>query len=451
MPLSRRQLADVAAIADQLLRLNAIYARVPGTAFGFSHDGETILLGAHGVADVGSGQPVDAMTTAFRCASITKSFTATIVMQLSERGRLRVDDPVASWLPWARSALDAGLTIRHLLMHSGSIIRDGSNAWDDRTMPDRRTLRAEVLAKASFGEPSERFRYSNVAYSLLGEIVEAASGRTFEALVNRNVVRRLGLATTWPDLTPAARRHLATGYQAARPDEPRQAAAHVQARAVAPAGGLVSTVPDLLEYQLAHLPGDDRLLSELSKREMQRAQWQRTSEPHYGLGWMTWHVDEISVVGHSGGFPGFVTKIGYAPKESIAAAVLTNANSTSAARGLELIYQSIAGVRRLWPEAAANTTSHSRASLAPFVGLYRHRGTDLLVARVNGSLYLVDPLEPAPLSIAARLEPRGPKRFLVASGYDFAFLGEDVTFDADRKGNVTTLHYGAHVMTREDL
>jgi CubicO group peptidase (beta-lactamase class C family) len=318
-------------------------------------------------------------------------------------------------------------------------------------MPDRRTFREEVLSNATFGAPSERFRYSNVAYSLLGEIAEAATGRTFGALVKSSVVRPLGLTTTWPDLTAAARRPLATGYQASRPDEPRQRAAHVEARAVAPAGGLISTVPDLLEYQRAQLPGDDRLLSAFSKREMQRAQWQRSEEPHYGLGWMTWHVDGISIVGHSGGFPGFITKIGFAPEEHLAAAVLTNANSPAAPIGLELIYQTIASVRRLWPDAAASTPWHTRASLAPFVGLYRLRGNDVLVSRINGSLYLVDPADPSPLAAAARLDPKGPKRFLVASGDDFGFLGEDVTFAADRRGRITTLHWGANVLTREDL
>jgi len=451
MSLSERQLADAAALSDALLRLTAIHSRVPGAAFGFSHDGATILLGAHGLADVEHAAPVDAVATAFRCASITKSVTATLVMQLVERGKLRLDDAVTSLLPWTRQALDAELTVRHLLMHGGGVIRDGSNAWDDRSMPDREMFRAEVRAKAAFGLPSERFRYSNVAYSLLGEIVEASTRRSFVSLVNGNVVRPLGLTTTWPDLSSAARRHLATGYQGSRPDEPRLPVPHVDARAVAPAGGLISTVPDLLEYQLAQLPGDGRLLTEYSKREMQRTQWLRSEEPNYGLGWMNWHIDGIKVVGHSGGYPGFVTKIAFSPDEGIAAAVLTNTESPAAARGIELIYQSISGVRRHWADAAATTRWHGRASLQPFVGLYRLRGSDLLVARVNGSLHLVDHEEPSPLSKAARLEPLGPRRFRIVTGDDFGFLGEDVTFTSDRRGRITTLHYGAHAYTKEQI
>jgi CubicO group peptidase (beta-lactamase class C family) len=449
--LTSPQLADVAAICGPFLRLGAVYDRVPGVSFGLAHRGDTVLLGAHGYADVRSGTPVDPAATAFRCASITKSLTATVTMQAVERGKLRLDDTVVSWLPWTRGALDSHLTVRELLMHAGSIIRDGSNAWDGSTMPDRAKLRAEVLEHAAFGEPLERFRYSNVAYSLLGEILQSATGKTFESLARTNVIRRLDLETSWPDLVPAARRALATGYGAARPNEERTAVAHVEARAVAPAGGLISTVPDLLEYQLAHLPGDDRLLTERSKREMQRTQWQRDSEPHYGLGWMNWHIDGIAVVGHSGGFPGFITKIAFAPSEGLAAAVLTNAASPFAAKGIETIYATVANVRRRWAESAASTKWHTRGSLAPFVGLYRNRGNDVLVSRINGSLYILSPEEPTSFDVADRLEPRSRRRFVIAAGYDFGNLGEEVTFNIDRDGKVNSLSHGANVLTREDL
>lgn len=450
MGLTTRQLADAAAICEPLLRLGAIYDRVPGTAFGFARGEEPFLLGSHGVEDVTTGIPIH-QGTAFRCASITKSFTATLTMQALERNKLRLDDKVPTLLPWARSALDRDLTVRDLLMHAGGVIRDGSNAWDGTTMPDRAVLHAEVLANASFGAPLERFRYSNVAYSLLGEILESVSGRSFGSLLRTKIITPLGLATSWPDLEPAARRALATGYRASRPGEERPAVDHVLARSVAPAGGLISTVPDLLKYQRAHLPGDTRLLSEHSKREMQRTQWQREGEPHYGLGWMTWHIDGLRVVGHSGGFPGFTTKVAFSPDDALCAAVLTNANSLFAAKGIEHIYTTIANVKRRWSESAASGTWHTRGSLAPFVGLYRNRGNDLLVSRINGSLYLIDPEEPAPFDHADRLEPIGPNRFLIASGYDFGYLGEEVRFGTDRRGGVDSFNYGANVFTRDDL
>ncbi len=304
---------------------------------------------------------------------------------------------------------------------------------------------------ATFGEPAERFRYSNIAYSLLGEIAESVSGRSFEALVRNNVVRPLGLESTWPDLTPAAARQLATGYTDARPNEERVALAHVKARAIAPAGGLVSTVPDLLEYMHAQMPGDERLLSDFSKREMQHPQWLRAEEPNFGLSWMTWHVAGISLVGHSGGYPGFSTMIGFAPRERLAAAVLTNTITPSASAGVDLIYETVARVRTKWSDAAATTTWHTRGSLAPYTGIYRLSGSDLLVSRINGSLYLLEPSDASPLANPIRLEPRGKHTFLIAEGNDFGFLGETVTFGATRQGAIETLSMGANHYRREDL
>ena len=451
MTFTTRQVADATAIIDPVLRLGSIYARVPGVAFGLSHDNETILLGSHGVADVERDAPVDAATTRFRCASITKSFTATLIMRLVERRRLRLDDSINSILAWTRGSIDSDVTVRHLLSHSAGMIRDGSNAWDDRTMPDRATFQAEMRHAATFAEPSERFRYSNTAYSLLGEIVERAAGRSFETSLSREIARPLGLDDTFADLTRTSQRHLATGYHAARPDERRAPAAPVPARAVAPAGGLVSTVPDLLSYQRAHLPGDPSLLSELSKREMQRTQWQREGEPHYGYGWMNWTIDGIKVVGHSGGYPGFITKIAFAPAEGVTAAVLTNAISPFARDGIETIYHVLSRVRSRWDQLEATTKWHSRGSLRRFVGLYRQNGYDVYVARINASLVIFDASSMLPLAAPDYLVPRGPRRFLISDGDDFGSVGEEVSFRVDRSGRVTTLVMGANSYERVAL
>ena len=450
MSLSPRQLADVAHIADPMLHLGALYARVPGVAFGLRQGDTTVMMGGHGLADVASDRSVDPSTTSFRCASITKTFTATLIMRLAERGKLRLDDTVRDWLPWTMSAVGDDLTIRHLLMHAGGVLRDGGGDWTT-ALSTTEEMHREFRDGATFTEPSVHFRYSNVAFSMLGEIAEHASGRSYSALLRREVLTPLALDGTHPDLVPAARPNLATGYHLGRPNEPIVTAGHFAARAVTPAAGLVSTVPNLLEYLAAHFPGDRRLLSEYSKREMQRTQWLRDEEPHFGLGWMSWHVDGTKILGHSGGYPGFVTKIGFAPVEKIAGAVLTNANSSLAAESLNLLFHLAAQVKRRWADAEASTKWHSRGTLAPFVGCYRMWGDDLLVVRINGSLFLVDPKEPSPLSVAARLVPKGPRRFLVAEGDDFGHFGETITFGADRRGQVATLKYGPALLTKEPL
>ena len=232
MRYSSRQIGDAVSIIDPLLRLSSIYGSVPGMAYGLSYGDETVLLASEGVADVETGEPVDAATTAFRCASITKTLTGTIIMQLVERGKLRLDDSVISHLAWTKKILEPDLTVRHLLVHAGGVIRDGSNAWLGEPMPDRETLRRELSNGATFAEPSEHFRYSNIAYSLLGEIAEVGVGaivRNPRAQQHRQAPRaRIHVARSHARRTKSARDgvHERSTERAAREGPPREGPRH---------------------------------------------------------------------------------------------------------------------------------------------------------------------------------------------------------------------------------
>ncbi len=453
MKLTEQQVTDAADIAERWIRLRAVMQDVPGVSYGITHAGRTVRLGALGVSDLDAGRPATPDDgTCYRVASISKTVTATLTMQLVERGRLRLDDPVSAHLPWLRSALpDGPVTIRHLLTHSGGIIRDGSNAWGDHDFPDPQAFRREVRERATFGPPSTTFRYSNVAYALLGEILEATTGRPFRDLVRRRIVRPLGLTATGSTLVPGLRSRLATGYYPRRPGEPRRQTQPTEARAFEPAGGLISNVPDLLAYQQAHMAGDRRLLADAGKLEMQRAQWQRREEPHYGLGWMVWSVEGIALSGHSGGYPGFTTKIAFAPALGVATAVLTNAIAAVSGEAVDVVFHTIGRVKALWDDAGETGHGHSRRSVARFVGIYRGDWGELIVGRVNRSLVLVDPETTTPLKDAARLSPRGRRSFLIVENDDFGFLGEVVSFVLDRRGRSTALRYGPHTLVRADV
>jgi len=422
---------------------------IPGVCYGLSHDGEVIRSSAWGYADLETQRPA-APDTCYRVASITKTVTATLVMQLVERGRVRLDEPVTSYLAWLEPALGrSGVTVRHLLTHSAGLIRDGSGTWSDEHLPDRDSLRRDLLERATVAEPAAGFGYSNVAFALLGEIIEKVSGRSFATAVDAGVGRRIGWTATGTSLTPRLRSRLATGYLRRWPGEPNRAAAPIEPRAFEPAGGLISNIADLLAYQQAHLPGDPRLLTELSKREMQRVQWQRGEEPHHGYGWMLWSVDGIAVRGHSGGYPGFVTKIGFAPELRIAAAMLTNTVGSLAETGIDAIFHTVARVNAVWDQAATSVRGHSRTSLGRFTGQYRSDFGELLIARVNRSLYLIDPDEDRPMRVAARLAPVGDStRFVVCDNEDYGLRGEEVSFDLGAGGRASFVHYGARVLPR---
>jgi CubicO group peptidase (beta-lactamase class C family) len=425
---------------------------VPGISFGLSHRGQVVLLDAWGTADIASGLAATPDATSYRCASITKTMTATLVMQQVEAGRLRLDDPLTTYLGWTRRLPHAkDISIRHLLVHGSGVIRDGSNRWGDDDFPDRDTVRKEVRQQLSFAEPATTFRYSNIAYVLLGEVLEAVTGRPFEALLQRDVLNPLGLKGSAPSLLPRVRRTLATGYYHRRPGEETHPTRHAEARAFGPAGGLVSTVPDLLTYQHAHFPGAGPLISDLSRREMQRVQWMRHEEPNHGLGWMIWHVDGVTVRGHSGGYPGFTTKIGFSPEWGLAAAALNNTNGPVPSLAVDAIFHSVAWVARRWGDAAETARGHSRASVGRFAGHYRGEIGEMTVARINRALYLFDPETVMPLASAARLHPTGARRFTIVEGDDYGHFGEEVSFAVDSRGRATAMRYGPHTLHRADV
>jgi D-alanyl-D-alanine carboxypeptidase len=447
-----RQLADAAEVARRWIRYQAMIWDIPGISLGMSHEGRVVMLDARGTSDITTGRPATQDTTSYRCASITKTMTATLVMQQVEAGRMRLDAPITTYVSWTRRVPDAReISIRHLLIHGGGVIRDGSNSWGDDDFPDRDAVRRELRQRLTFAEPSTTFRYSNMAYVLLGDALEAVSGKAFEALLQRNVLGALDMQGSAPSLTPRVRKTLATGYYPRRPGEEPHPARHAEARAFTPAGGLVSTVPDLLTYQHAHFPGGGDLISDLSRREMQRTQWQRPEEPNHGLGWMIWHVDGVTIRGHSGGFPGFTTKIGFSPEWGLAAAVLNNTNSAVPAMGLDTIFHSVAWVLRRWGDAAETGHGHSRASLARFAGHYRGDIGEMTIVRINRSLYLLDPSMMMPLAAAARLRPDGARRFTIVEGDDYGHFGEEVSFTLDAAGRSTAMRYGPHALRRADV
>ncbi len=161
--------------------------------------GDTVELStAHGLADVERAVP---MTTEhlFRIASHSKTFTSTAVLQLVEQGRLRLDDTAGSWVPYLveqQSPL-ADVTVRELLSHAGGVYRDSRDGdfWQlRRRFPDRGQLRDLLVAPESAVVPrSERFKYSNIGYALLGLVIEAASGNDYADQLRHAVVEPLGL------------------------------------------------------------------------------------------------------------------------------------------------------------------------------------------------------------------------------------------------------------------
>ncbi len=235
---------------DSWLAFQQRYRRVPGVQAAVLVDGEVVMSTAYGVADVATGTP---LTTdhLFHVASHSKTFTATVVHQLVAAGALRLDDPVGQWLPDLAGTGVAAVTVRALLAHGGGVVRDGQDGdfWAlYRAFPDADTLLAVARDEGAVLPANERFKYSNVGYSLLGLVIEAVTSRPYADVVREQVIDRLGLTHTAPDHDPDLGAY-AGGHSALAYAEQRLAVEHVATGAMAPATGFVSTAEDLVQVR----------------------------------------------------------------------------------------------------------------------------------------------------------------------------------------------------------
>ncbi len=321
---------DVAGYADRWLAFRRDWLRVPGVQAAVWADGDLALAVAHGAADVAAEV---AITPAhlFRIASHSKSFTATAVVQLAEAGRLGLDDRVDRHVPWTAEAGVGDRALADLLGHGGGVLRDGREAdhWQlVRPFPDGDGLRALAVDGAVCGA-DERFKYSNVAFGLLGAVVAAVTGRSYRDHVAEAVIAPLGLTDTSPDLVVERLSDYACGYTARGYAERRVPIEMVDTGALDAATGFTSTAADLARWGAAHLPGDERLLGAAWQRRMRRPGFDVDEHDadagRYGLGFDLRTVHGRRTFGHGGGYPGHATRLTVLPEDRLSVAVCTNA------------------------------------------------------------------------------------------------------------------------------
>jgi len=303
-------------------------ARVPGVQVAVRVGKELVASFALGVSNEDSAERLTSGHL-FRIASHSKTFTATGILQLTEAGALRLDDSAGHWLPELSGSPAAELTVRELLGHQSGINRDGADSdyWQQQhAFPDRDALIDLCRAEAVF-PPNQFFKYSNMGYSLLGLIIEAASGQSYEEYVAAHITGPLGLTDLGPELPPEREPELAAGHSGRLAgNDRRRVLPSTDTRAMAAATGFYGTAEEVTAYLAAHALGRAELLTDASKRLMQRreSEIRRPVKRWYGLGFFVEEIGGRTVVGHSGGFPGHITQSWLDPETGLAVSVLTN-------------------------------------------------------------------------------------------------------------------------------
>ena len=434
--LTDRARRDAVSYADRWIGYQWSMRDLPGVVVGVTHRGETLLSRAYGFAD---RERRIAMTPdhVFRIASHSKTFTATAVMQLVERGALRLDDPIGRYVGWLTGSETAAITLRQLLHHAAGLTRDGSDAdyWQlDRPFPDVDELRRLVEDGGQVLPANDTFKYSNIGYSLLGLAIEAAGGMPYAAFVTEHIVRQLGLTDTGPDTDESMRSRLVTGYSRPFLDFPSVPLVDVGTGSMAPATGFYATAADLCRYASAHVLGDNRVLSDASKREMQVPSWEIDfAEERYGLGLAVLDLGTRRLVGHGGSFPGHATRTWLDPHDGLVVVVLIN-QSNGPARTLAT------GIVKIIDTALNRADVPVDESHERFAGRFVSSWGVTDVVRLGSALVLLDPEADDPVNEVTELDVVDADTARITKTGGYASKGQTLRYVRDDAGMVRVVN-----------
>lgn len=433
--------SEVLSIVDLWLDAQKDFDKLPGISVAIVHDQDIIFKKGYGYADVEKKIPMKPETI-FSICSISKLFTSIGIMQLWEQGRVRMDDSLAALLPGytinQRFGETVPITLRSLLTHSSGITRDADSSWNE---PNFYFLTKEELKKSlnnlqTLYPSSTYFQYSNLAMSLLGEIIAAKSGKPYNDYVEESILKPLQLANTHPYLPEKSwRGDMATGYGSLTRDGNRTMQPLFRTNAVTPAAGFSSNVTDLARFaswQLRLLSGTQReVLKPSTLKEMQRIQWATTDRRlTWGLGFVV-AIDGSGNVtlGHDGSCPGYVSVVMVDPKKKLGVTVMVNAQGVDVYRYSNQLF---ALLGRSFTEDAS-----VKADLSEYKGRYDNYAWwgETMVVPVKGKLILFSVPSGSPADNLREFQYTGKDTFRRIRPDDRT-LAEELTFERDEKGAV---------------
>ena len=411
----------------------------PAVSVGVVRDG-ALVWSCH----VGSAR-LDPLTvptddTQYMIGSITKTFTAVLIMALRDAGRLSLDDRLDVYLPQTRHG---AITIRQMLAHASGLQREPvGRIWENLDAPDQERLLRELEDAEQVLPVHFAFHYSNLAFALLGQIVELLEARPWGEVVTERILAPLEMRST--GLVPDEANR-ALGYQV----QPHSGVATLEPRfelkATAPLGGLWSSVADLGRYASFVANPVEEVLAPATVDEMCRPLimtdvegWARA----YGLGYDLQRIGERVLAGHGGAMPGFLAGLRVRRQDRVGAVVF--ANSTAGAEPVALAGQLVSAVLDAEPSLAPVwTPSRSQPDLDGILGSWWTEGEEIvfevrdnvLWSRIPGGL------------------PIGETRFVTVDRDRFRAVagregGELLEISRGPGGEVERMYFATYALTR---
>jgi CubicO group peptidase (beta-lactamase class C family) len=405
---------------------------VPGVAVGYRASDGSTWTAAAGLADV-EGERALEVSTPLRIASITKTLTATAVGQLSMAGKVGLDDPMVDHIPELARIQAHGhpvesLLVRHFLTHRAGIVGEPpTRRWLDSPFPSIE----EILEHADLIDvvcaPGAVYKYSNLGYALLGELIARTAGVPYETFIRDSLIGPAGMRRSAFD-APDGR---ALGYGRANPDGwPRGIEQEMGGER--PGGGLWSTAEDLLIWAGVALGGRGEVLPKAV------AELLLAPEPAVGpelavgqtLAWDVARISDRLIHSHEGALEGFISALAFDREAGSAAVVLTNGHSEAIFKScLELLGVDAPAHSPKAPPRVGEEAG--KEPIGSYLGPVEWRSW-ILSAENGGLSGFGGPFDDG-ITDTAPLQPAGDDRFIVTSG---RHLGEALRFERDDSGAV---------------
>jgi len=435
---------DVARHLERLAAERQRKGRVPGLYAGVARRGALVWGTGIGAADITRPDVAPGPDDQFLIASNTKTFTAVLVMQLRDEGRLSLDDTLDAHLP---EVAHRGLTIRSMLAHASGMQREPvGDVWDTLICPDRAQLLAGFNDAERVAGAHQYFHYSNLVYSMLGELVARLDGRSWEESLRARILDPLEMRRT----TVGPSSGVVTGYFVPPYTDVPVVEPVMDQKALAPCAALASTPADLAKWSgFVARPVDD-VLSADTVAEMMEPQilsdpvrW----ESALGLGFMLVRSGERVFAGHTGGVPGHITGVFTDRDSGTGAIALMNNTAAPDPAALAVALATEAIERDPEAEPAWRPGATVPAELADLVGVWFSEGRPFVFSVREGRLEAraQDLPEHSP---PARFREVGPDVYRTEAGRE---RGELLRVTRDGDGRVRLMHWATYLVTREPL
>lgn len=363
-------------------------------------DGKAVYQRSIGYSYIGEKEkkPIDAATK-FRIGSVTKMFTAILVFQLAEEGKLKLTDTLSKFFPLIPGA--GGITVENILAHRAGIhdIVQDRNFRPSRTQPISKDEMLAIIAKTTPDfEAGAKYSYSNTGYFVLGCIIEKVTGKSFEEVLNKKITSKIGLKDTYTGNNIDVNKNESLSYKLGR-DWEQQPETHTSI--LFGSGSLTSTPADLAKFIQALF--DLKLISKESLGRMMQLK----------SGMDTFTYNGKTLYGHTGGVDGFGSWLVYLPDEKLAVCYATNAKVYPVSDIMD-------GIFNIYWDKPFTIPAFESLAIAPevldkYAGVYTAppAPVKIIITREADKLFLqMNSQSPIPLEPTAenkfKIEPAGP-------------------------------------------